>query len=66
MTQIAEARNHHPDLHLTGYRLVEIVIFTHSLSGLTQNDFDLANAIDEVPVIYSKQWLKDHQEEAKL
>merc|ERR1711957_994169 len=45
---IAEERNHHPDLHLTGFKFVQIVIFTFSLKGLTENDFNLAKAIDEV------------------
>ena len=39
---------------------MEIVIFTHSLGGLTQLDFDLAKAIDEAPVEYSPKWLKEH------
>ena len=39
---VAEARNHHPDLHLTGYRNVSVVVYTHSLSGLTENDILLA------------------------
>ena len=48
---IAEKRNHHPDLHLTGFKNIQIIIFTHSLSGLTQNDFNLAKAFDEVPLV---------------
>ena len=58
---IAERENHHPDLHLTSYRDVEIVIYTHSLKGLTRNDFMLAEMIDEeVKVNYSPKWLKDN------
>jgi 4a-hydroxytetrahydrobiopterin dehydratase len=48
--QIAEQEDHHPDLHLTGYRQVAIEIWTHAVGGLTQNDFILAAKIDTLPV----------------
>jgi 4a-hydroxytetrahydrobiopterin dehydratase len=48
--QIAEAEDHHPDLHLTGYRQVAIEVWTHAVNGLTQNDFILAAKIDTLPV----------------
>jgi 4a-hydroxytetrahydrobiopterin dehydratase len=32
---IAERENHHPDFHLTGYRNVEIVLYTHSLGKIS-------------------------------
>jgi 4a-hydroxytetrahydrobiopterin dehydratase len=48
--QIAEAEDHHPDLHLTGYRQVVIEIGTHAINGLSQNDFILAAKIDTLPV----------------
>lgn len=50
VAKIAEAEDHHPDLHLTGYRNVTIEISTHAVGGLTENDFILAAKIDEVPV----------------
>ena len=59
---IAERENHHPDLHLTGYRNVEIVLYTHSLGGLSFNDIELAKQIDDVKVEYSPKWLKSHPE----
>jgi 4a-hydroxytetrahydrobiopterin dehydratase len=43
---LAEAEQHHPDLHLTGYRKVAIEIWTHAVGGLTENDFILAAKID--------------------
>src|SRR6266498_1163400 len=43
---IAEAEDHHPDLHLTGYRNVAIEISTHAVGGLTEHDFILAAKID--------------------
>ena len=47
---IAEAEDHHPDLHLVGYRNVTIEIWTHAVNGLTENDFILAAKIDLLPV----------------
>jgi 4a-hydroxytetrahydrobiopterin dehydratase len=48
--KIAEAEDHHPDLHLTGYRNVAIEIGTHAIDGLSENDFILAAKIDQEPV----------------
>jgi 4a-hydroxytetrahydrobiopterin dehydratase len=50
VAEIAEAEDHHPDLHLVGYRNVTIEIWTHAVGGLTENDFILAAKIDGVPV----------------
>ena len=47
---IAEAEDHHPDLHLTGYRDIVVEIWTHALGGLSENDFILAAKIDKLPV----------------
>ena len=43
---IAEAEDHHPDLHLTGYRRLTIELSTHAIGGLSENDFILAAKID--------------------
>lgn len=48
--ELAEAENHHPDLHLVGYRNVTIEIWTHAVGGLTENDFILAAKIDKIPL----------------
>ena len=48
--EIAENDNHHPDIHLTGYRNLRIDLSTHALGGLTENDLILAAKINEVPV----------------
>jgi 4a-hydroxytetrahydrobiopterin dehydratase len=47
---LAEAENHHPDLHLAGYRNVWIEIGTHAIDGLSENDFILAAKIDQLPL----------------
>jgi 4a-hydroxytetrahydrobiopterin dehydratase len=51
---LAEAENHHPDLHLTNYRDVAIEIWTHAIGGLSENDFILAAKIDQLPVELKK------------
>jgi 4a-hydroxytetrahydrobiopterin dehydratase len=51
---VAETEDHHPDLHLTGYRNVAIEISTHAVGGLTDNDFILAAKIDKLPVELKK------------
>ena len=43
---VAEAEDHHPDLHLTGYRKLTIELSTHAIGGLSENDFILAAKID--------------------
>lgn len=48
--QVAEAENHHPDLHLEGYRKVWIELSTHAIGGLSENDFILAAKINELSV----------------
>lgn len=45
---IAEEQQHHPDLHLTGYRHLKIVLTTHAIGGLSQNDFIVAAHIDQL------------------
>ena len=45
---VAEAEGHHPDLHLTGYRRLTIELSTHSIGGLSENDFILAAKIDRL------------------
>ena len=60
MGAIAEREGHHPDFHLTSYRNVEVVLYTHSIGGITQNDVSLAQMLDkEVKVVYSPKWLKE-------
>lgn len=46
--EVAEAEQHHPDLHLTGYRNVRIELTTHAIGGLSENDFVLAAKINRL------------------
>ncbi|MBY0522068.1 MAG: 4a-hydroxytetrahydrobiopterin dehydratase [Gemmataceae bacterium] len=54
IADLAEAEDHHPDLHLTGYRNVAIELWTHAINGLSENDFIVAAKIDELPVELKK------------
>lgn len=48
IADVAESDQHHPDLHLTGYRKVRIDLMTHAIGGLSENDFIVAAKIDEI------------------
>ncbi len=50
VAEVAEAENHHPDLHLERYRDVVVEICTHAIGGLSENDFILAAKIDTLPI----------------
>eukprot|EP00871_Galdieria_phlegrea_P003775 jgi/Galph1/4399/GphlegSOOS_G3062.1 len=45
---VAEEQNHHPDIHLTRYKHLEIVIHTFAINNLTINDFVLAAKIERL------------------
>lgn len=61
MGVIAEEQGHHPDFHLTNYRHLQIVVATHSLGGVTENDLVLAELLDQqVKIDYSPKWLREH------
>mgnify|MGYP001581901804 FL=1 len=46
LAPIAEAEDHHPDLHLIAYRQLTIELSTHAIGGLSENDFILAAKLD--------------------
>lgn len=54
IAKIAEQENHHPDIHLTGYRKLRVDLSTHAMDGLSENDFILAAKINELPVELKK------------
>ncbi len=57
---VAEDQGHHPDLHLTSYRVVKVVVYTHSVGGLCLNDLILAAHLDQLPCDYSPKFLKEN------
>jgi 4a-hydroxytetrahydrobiopterin dehydratase len=50
IAKLANQEDHHPDLHLTDFRNVVVETSTHSIGGLSENDFILAAKIDSLPV----------------
>ena len=54
VADVAEQEQHHPDVHLTGYRIVRIELTTHAIGGLSENDFILAAKINDLPVELKK------------
>ena len=46
VSDIAEAQNHHPDLHVT-WGKVKVTIWTHKIDGLTESDFVFAAKVEE-------------------
>ena len=45
--EISEKENHHPDISF-GWGYAKIVITTHAIEGLSENDFILAAKIDHI------------------
>ncbi|KAJ7294302.1 hypothetical protein O6H91_03G008600 [Diphasiastrum complanatum] len=60
VAEAAEAQNHHPDLHLTRYRCVKVILSTHAIHDLSAQDFELASKIDKIDVKYSPKWLREN------
>ena len=54
VADIAEKENHHPDIHLTGYRRLRIDLSTHAVKGLSENDFIVAAKINLLPAELKK------------
>ncbi len=48
IAELAEREQHHPDIHVTGYRHVKIDLTTHAIGGLSKNDFIIAAKIDQL------------------
>ena len=44
---VAEEQGHHPDV-LLGWGKVEVTSFTHTVNGITEKDYALADAIDRI------------------
>ena len=44
---IAELKNHHPKL-INNYNSLTIQLSTHDVNGISEKDFDLAEAIDKL------------------
>ena len=47
VADLAESEGHHPDITIH-YNKVDIIIWTHAIEGLSENDFILAAKIDKI------------------
>jgi 4a-hydroxytetrahydrobiopterin dehydratase len=45
VAEVADSEGHHPDIAIH-YREVELVLYTHKIGGLHENDFIMAAKID--------------------
>jgi len=50
--ELADSEDHHPDLHLF-YKKVVVELWTHTVNGLSENDFILAAKFDKAYESYS-------------
>ena len=48
VAEVAEQRNHHPDILVHGWNNVRLTLSTHSEGGVTDNDHALAEQIDSL------------------
>ena len=47
VAEVAESEGHHPDIHVH-WNLVKLVLWTHDVGGLSENDFILAAKLDKI------------------
>jgi 4a-hydroxytetrahydrobiopterin dehydratase len=47
VSELAEIQNHHPEI-TSAYTRIRIKLWTHDANGLTNKDFELAQAIDKL------------------
>jgi 4a-hydroxytetrahydrobiopterin dehydratase len=50
VARLANAADHHPDIHVERYRNVRIVLTTQATGRISDADVDLARAIDALPI----------------
>jgi 4a-hydroxytetrahydrobiopterin dehydratase len=48
VAELAEERNHHPDILVHGWNKVRLTLSTHTAGGVTEADHALAAAIDDL------------------
>ena len=47
VAEVAEEQGHHPDIHIH-WNKVELVLWTHSIGGLHENDFVMAARLERL------------------
>ncbi|GIV44963.1 MAG: putative pterin-4-alpha-carbinolamine dehydratase [Bacteroidia bacterium] len=48
VADLAETEGHHPDIFLHNWRKVKIMLTTHAIKGLSENDFILAVKVNNI------------------
>jgi 4a-hydroxytetrahydrobiopterin dehydratase len=48
VAKVAEKEGHHPDIFLHDYKKVKIILTTHAIKGLSENDFIEAAKINKI------------------
>lgn len=48
VAKLAEKENHHPDMFLHNWNQVRVMLSTHAIDGMSENDFILAAKINEI------------------
>lgn len=48
IAELAEAEGHHPNLYLHDFKFLKVTLYTHAITGLSENDFIMAVKIDEL------------------
>ncbi|HEV8468477.1 MAG TPA: 4a-hydroxytetrahydrobiopterin dehydratase [Candidatus Limnocylindria bacterium] len=46
VAEAANLANHHPDIHIEGYKTVRIVLTTHATGGISDADLEMAKKVD--------------------
>jgi 4a-hydroxytetrahydrobiopterin dehydratase len=49
VADLAEEVNHHPDILVHGWNRVRLTLTTHSAGTLTDNEYNMARRIDQLP-----------------
>ena len=47
VASLSEEQGHHPFIHIN-YKIVKIILFTHKINGLHENDFLMASKFDNL------------------
>ena len=47
IADLAEDEAHHPYIHIN-YKTIKVILFTHKINGLHENDFLMASKIDKL------------------
>jgi len=47
VAELAESEDHHPDIHIY-WNKVQLVLWTHAIGGLSENDFIVAAKVNEL------------------